>query len=125
MAQSPFFEKFADGWIAGTARCLVASFGDLVIATLAYTATSVVFRRFDWPLEPDWLLPAVTWIGVSELITIGLEMYAVQQGRWAYALDMPTLFGIGLLPLAQWLLVPLITLFALRALLGRRHRPVA
>jgi hypothetical protein len=63
---------------------------------------------------------------VSELITIGLEMYAVQQGRWAYALDVPTLFGIGLLPLAQWLLVPLITLFALRALLGRiRHRPVA
>jgi hypothetical protein len=123
MAQSPFFEKFADGWRAGTVRCLVASFGDLVIATLAYTATSLVFRRFDWPFARDWRFPAVAWIGASELGTIGLEMYAVQQGRWAYALDMPTLFGIGLLPLAQWVLVPLITLFALRAIPGRIGPP--
>lgn len=116
MAQSPFFEDFANGWIAGTAHCLRASLGDLVIAAMAYTAASLFVRRFDWPIAAGWLLPGVTWIGVSEAITIAFERYAVQQGRWAYAPDMPMLFGIGLLPLAQWIVVPLVTLFLLRAL---------
>ena len=37
-----------------------------------------------------------------------------QIGSWGYAPDMPLVFGIGVSPLLQWLVVPLVTLSILR-----------
>ena len=48
--------------------------------------------------------------------TVISEWYNVYQARnWAYAPAMPLVFGIGLAPLLQWLVVPVATLLILRA----------
>jgi hypothetical protein len=37
------------------------------------------------------------------------------RGSWDYALSMPQVFGIGLAPLIQWLVVPTLAILILRA----------
>ncbi len=66
-------------------------------------------------------LGAVRGLGVFLLaglaITVALEWLNVYVWRnWAYSREMPVVFGIGLTPILQWLLVPLLTLW-----LARRH----
>ena len=46
------------------------------------------------------------WIVIGELITVTFEKYAVATGRWAYAQNMPLLFGIGVTPIFQWIVAP-------------------
>lgn len=56
--------------------------------------------------------PARTITGTLEW----LNVYVWQ--RWAYSPDMPLVLGIGLTPLLQWLLVPVLTLWLTRRHLG-------
>ncbi|GAC1395111.1 MAG: hypothetical protein NVSMB68_12070 [Thermoanaerobaculia bacterium] len=42
-------------------------------------------------------------------------------GRWRYSETMPTLFGVGTLPLLQWLLVPFIEVTSFRFIAARRQ----
>jgi hypothetical protein len=59
--------------------------------------------------------------GGTMLVALGLgytafsEWYNVYRlGSWAYADAMPLVFGIGLTPLLQWLIVPVIMLVLIR-----------
>jgi hypothetical protein len=58
-------------------------------------------------------------ITLGVLAMIGFERWALAAGRRAYASDMPLVFGVGLLPLLQWIVVPAVTL----ALVRVRARP--
>ncbi|MGZ5492759.1 MAG: hypothetical protein ACXW3E_04400 [Thermoanaerobaculia bacterium] len=40
------------------------------------------------------------------LVAILIERWAVGSGRWRYEEAMPTIAGIGVMPLAQWIIVP-------------------
>ena len=105
----------------GTLRCFAASVGDLLLATGVYVVTALLFRRLAWPIRRNWVLPAATWIGLGELATIAFERWAVARGRWTYEPEMPLVFGIGLLPLLQWVVVPALTLTIVRARMRRRR----
>lgn len=118
MAQSPFFQPFAGNWLTGTGRCLGAAVGDLAIATVAYLPVAALFG-LDWPIRRYPVRPALLWTGISLLITVTLEYWFLRQGRWSYRDVMPTVFGIGLLPMLQWVVVPLLSLRALRYILRR------
>jgi hypothetical protein len=77
-----------------------------------------------WLVQPErWLAPAAIWIALGLVATIAFERWALETGRWQYGRDMPAMFGIGLLPLLQWLVVPAVTLFAVRRV-TRRHGAV-
>ena len=115
--QAPFYEGMADARHAdATAACLQATLGDVFIALTAFWCAAVVVRRRDWLLEAQpsaWLAYMATGLG----ITVVLERLATGPlARWAYAGTMPLLADVGLLPLAQWLLVPPVALW-----LARRH----
>lgn len=111
------FAPFAESAWAGTIRCFQAALGDVLLASGAYAVAAIAFRRPMWLVQDEpWLAPAASWITVGLLATAALERWALEIGRWQYGSDMPTLFGMGLLPLLQWLIVPTVTLIAVRSL---------
>lgn len=59
--------------------------------------------------------PAVLVAGLAGA-ALGIERNALARGRWAYRPAMPTVGGVGLVPLVQ---LPLLGLTAAR--LARRH----
>ena len=53
------------------------------------------------------------------MIVIAYEVFALSNAIWRYDEKMPTLFGIGLLPLLQWLLLPVVELWVFRLIFRR------
>jgi hypothetical protein len=102
------------------AHCVL---GDVMIATLAYLAVALASRQADWPRQRPWA-------GGAMLVALGLgytvfsEWYNVYRaGAWAYAEIMPRILGIGLTPLLQWLVVPIVMLVLIRRTrIGRNWR---
>ena len=87
----------------------------MLITLLAYGAVALAAKNRPWMLAPSgWQVAAFVGIGLS--IT-GLIEWLATNGRWvkswAYSTSMP-LFpgtGIGLAPLLQWIVVPLLVLW--------------
>jgi len=117
LAQSPFFKNMARLSVWQTAlHCSRSAVGDLVFASAAYLLVALAFRDLRWPVSRSWMGAAVTWIVIGIAAAVGFECWALATGRWTYGAAMPTLFGIGLLPLAQWIVLPVVTLvYARRA----------
>jgi hypothetical protein len=93
---------------------LHCTLGDAAIAFVAYLIATLVTRELQWPLcRPLTGLAGVLVAG--ELFTIWAEWYNVYVLRsWAYAAGMPTIRGIGMAPLGQWLVLPPLALTILR-----------
>lgn len=119
MLQAPAFADFAESTWAGTVRCFTAALGDVLLASGAYVITALAFRRMAWPVRRGWIAPAALWIAVGIIATVAFERWALSRGRWAYGPEMPLVVGIGLLPLLQWLIVPMLTLWLVRRLARR------
>jgi hypothetical protein len=101
-----------------TAFCARATAGDLVITTIAFSAAAMS-RGWHWPLLRRRLSPTLIFLTVGMLITVVSEIYAVSTGRWAYDERMPQIFGIGLSPLLQWIVIPLLEIAAFRKIWQR------
>lgn len=105
----------ADGWrIAWSVfHC---SLGDVVIAFAMFGLAGIFLRRVDWPLSRPWAGGMIIVIGATTF-TAWSEWYNVYRvGAWSYTPDMPTIYGIGLSPLLQWLIIPVVLVVACRAL---------
>jgi len=126
MLQTPFFAGMSERahWPA-TIRCLQATLGDVVMGTFAFMCAAVCADTRFWFQKPD-RLAIIVYLGVGLLLTTALEWSAINwSARWAYAPSMPVLpgLGVGLVPLAQWLVVPLAGLAVLRRLFSGAERP--
>lgn len=88
--------------------------GDALIAATTYLLTAIVFRDIGWPWRRPW--PAGAFLLALGLVfTAASEWYNVYVlGAWSYAPAMPTMAGIGLTPLLQWLVVPVAMILVLR-----------
>jgi hypothetical protein len=106
MAQGNLYKEMQSipFWRA-TAWCARATVGDLVIATIAFSAAAMS-GGLHWPLIRRRLFPALIFLTVGILITIAYEIYAVSIGRWSYDERMPQIVGVGLSPLLQWIVLP-------------------
>lgn len=118
LGQRPFYEG-----MTGTPRvwwhCFVASLGDGVLVCLIYALGCFAFRRYDWfvsghrPRIPFLVIAgiglglAVEWIGARLL------------QRWVYAPSMPLVPGLelGLVPVVQMTLLPMVVLLIVAAAL--------
>ena len=115
MVQAKWFVGMYDlPFWSGVLRCFRAALGDTFITAVAFLFVAAVGSSMTWPIRDRLVVPAVAFLGVGLLITIGYEVFAVSIGRWRYTPQMPTLFGIGLLPLLQWITLPLIELWVFR-----------
>lgn len=88
--------------------------GDVLIAATTYLLTAIVFRDLDWSRRRPW--PAGAFLlTVGLAFTVASEWYNVYVvGGWAYKDIMPLVAGIGLTPLLQWVIVPLLMIAAMR-----------
>lgn len=94
--------------------CFRAALGDTFITAISFLVAGAVASSTSWPVGGRLVMAAATFLVVGIAVTIGYEVFALSTGRWRYSPQMPTLFGIGLLPLLQWTVLPLIELSAFR-----------
>ena len=122
MAQGGLFEGMTrlPFWSA-TAWCARAAAWDLVISFVSYAAASVVARDAVWPNKLR-AIPLAIYLVTGIAITIAIERWAVEVGRWKYAPEMPAIGGIGLSPLLQWIVVPIAIAAVVRLFETRAER---
>ena len=112
MLQAPFYQNLAkaEHW-AAVLECGHATLGDAGIALTAYGLTSLLRRDRLWLARSSssaWAVYLLTGL----LLTIVLEAINVYVlHRWSYSGHMPMVFGIGLTPLMQWLVLPALNLW--------------
>ena len=117
--QAPLFVGMAEMPHAQvTKACLQATVGDALIMLLAYGVVAVVVHSRSWILaSKGWQLSLFVAIGVS--ITAVIEWLATRgywMASWNYLPTMPLVPGtdIGLVPLLQWIVLPLLTVWFAR-----------
>jgi len=128
--QAPLYAGMADMPHAEvTKACLQATLGDAVIMLLAFGAVAAVARSRRWlAAASGWQLALFIAIGVS--ITVAIEWLATRGywiGNWNYLPTMPLVPGtrIGLTPLLQWVVLPLLTVWFVRRQLAHHAETVA
>ena len=85
---------------------LHCSSGDVAIALTAYALAGFALARADWLRTRPWAGCAIVVVA-SITFTAFSEWYNVYRvGAWSYGSAMPTIFGLGLSPLMQWLVIP-------------------
>ena len=82
--------------------------GDALIAVISLTVSLLLLRAKDWPNEKFRQVAAAAFLmGLGYTVYSEWHNTTVTQS-WAYSPAMPTLFGIGLSPVAQWIVIPAI-----------------
>jgi hypothetical protein len=106
-----------------TAAILHCTLGDGLISMAVWLVVGVVQRNWRWPITGILRGGMLAWsLGVA--YTAWSEWRNVYQlGSWQYADSMPTLAGIGLLPLLQWALVPPLSWLLLHFFVARFSAP--
>lgn len=117
MLQTPFFAGMAAmaHWPA-TLFCLQATLGDVAITLVACLSAAAAARDRGWFIAPG-RVELLLYMSSGLALTLALELHAVHWGkRWAYSAAMPVVpgVGVGLVPIVQWLVVPLVVLFVVR-----------
>lgn len=109
MWQIPLYSGMSDAnhW-AAVVQCTLATFGDGVIALVAYGVSAIIAQNKLWLFRRS--VPIMFVYLVSGLtITVLLEFLATEvYGRWQYSELMPILpvINVGLSPLVQWIIIP-------------------
>ena len=117
--QVPLFAGMADApHVQVINGCLQASFGDMLIMLIAYEAVSCIVRSRRWILVPSGRQLAL-FITIGVATTAVIERLATRGHwfqSWTYSPHMPIvpLVDIGLAPLLQWLVLPLLTVWFVR-----------
>ena len=117
--QAPLFRSMQDAsHMDGIRICLQATFGDMVIALIAFWVASFLAGKRQWAAQPT-RRSTTAWLSTGIAITLAIEFYSTEvTARWAYGSSMPRLplIGTGFAPVAQWIVVPLLVLWYLRRL---------
>ena len=95
---------------------LHCTLGDVLIALATFALAALVLWRVDWPASRPWVGCLIAVIGAMAF-TAWSEWYNVYRaGSWGYTASMPMIFGIGLSPMLQWLILPPVMVVAYRRL---------
>lgn len=116
MAQMPLYRMDAPSGWRMVGGCVQATVGDAIMTLLAYGVVALLMRRRLW-LVAGRPLELTTFLGAGIAMTVGLEWWNVSvRHSWSYSAEMPSIAGIGLSPIVQWIVLPPIILW-----LARRH----
>ncbi|MEL1249653.1 hypothetical protein [Aurantiacibacter gilvus] len=110
MLQMPFYVMDGMTAWAVTKSCALASFGDAgIMVGAAWIANRTTGGRL-WKKRSDWG-PVAIFLAIGLMVTAAVEWLALRADwGWQYADTMPTIAGIGLVPLAMWVCVPLFSI---------------
>lgn len=120
--------EFGQMWLyAGSAQmshlqgiriCMAATVGDAAIMLAAFAVVALSARSQEWVRAPTYRQVA-GFVALGLVVTIAVEIIATRSNglfSWRYAPTMPVtpVFGVGLVPLLMWLVVPLLVLWFVR-----------
>lgn len=97
---------------------LHCTIGDGLIATGTYLLSILATRRVDWPATAPWsgalvaVTSGVSYTAYSEWVNV----YYLHS--WQYLPSMPVVGGIGVTPLLQWIVIPLLMIALWRRFLS-------
>ena len=117
--QAPLFVGMGEASYSIAIRgCLRATLGDAAIMLLAYWIISLAIRNRRWVLAPH-AAHLIWFIALGVLITAVIEWLATHGhwiASWTYSAGMLVVpgVGIGLSPLLQWVIVPLLVMWFVR-----------
>lgn len=115
LAQSSLYLDHANGWRYIAWTRLHCTVGDVLILLAAFWATAAVCRSWHWPAKFGWGASAL-FVGFGLAYTVWSEWFnTTVRDSWAYTAEMPTVGGIGVSPLAQWLVIPIFLLWTLKS----------
>lgn len=96
------------------------SLKDALMAAAVFLAIGFLLRNWQWAksFNRGWVM---LWI-VLPVWQATVEYYSVYIAqRWAYAEAMPLIFGIGLSPILQMLILPSIAILLIRSYIPNSH----
>lgn len=94
------------GWQLIAYDVLHCTAGDTMIALAIFMLSSLLLRDLGWIRRRPWkgaILVAITGVSYTAY-SEWLNVYVRQS--WAYSSMMPLVFGLGVSPLLQWLILP-------------------
>ena len=107
IAQLPLYTIFSAGTPKEIAFALAhCTAGDVLIAVSSFVLGLLATRRHDWPMSRPLLGGAVVILTGLAYTVFSEWQNVYQTGNWSYAPAMPLLFGIGVAPLLQWIVIP-------------------
>ncbi len=119
LLQSPFYmDTFVDPWVGVFYNRIHCSVGDVFILLIVFWIVASVWGR-SWMNSGRWeplsifVLLGVVYTGFSEYFNARVV------GEWDYSAWMPTVAGIGLAPLLQWIVVPAVVVGIVRRMKRR------
>lgn len=113
LLQIPLYTLWRTGNLSEIAFAILhCTIGDLIIAGVTLLAAIAVTAAWDWP-QRRFLAAAGLAVVMGVVYTAYSEWLNVYvRQSWSYEPAMPVLrirgYGIGLAPLAQWLVVPIV-----------------
>lgn len=121
--QAPLFIGMADGpFVDAIKGCSQGTLGDAVIMLSAYWMVSGIARSRDWIFAPSGK-QLTLFVAIGVLITAVIEWLATRGywvQSWTYSPAMPVVpgIGVGISPLLQWIILPLLLVWFVRRQLG-------
>lgn len=110
-AQAFLYEGYT-GFLAHFMICLVAAVVDALVILLLYFFIAIIYRDIYWIQRWNWK-PILLLIVLSGMIAIVFEKWALSRNEWNYTNAMPVvpLLHVGLLPLLQLMVLPVLTFY--------------
>ncbi|HJV92608.1 MAG TPA: hypothetical protein VJ572_03980 [Azonexus sp.] len=110
IAQLPLYSLWAEPSPASIAYAVAhCTVGDAMIGTVALVLALTLGRTGE---PAHWPRPRIAWgmVFLAVAYTLFSERSNVLRGSWAYASSMPIVpwIEVGVAPLAQWVVVPLV-----------------
>ncbi len=124
-AQMPLYTLWRTGSTRDIAFAVVhCTGGDVLIAGASLLGGLLLLDAADWP-QTRFVAVGGTAIGFGLAYTLYSEHLNTARNAWTYSALMPTLpwLGIGLAPLAQWIVVPVLGFAATAWPPGRKTQP--
>jgi len=106
LAQAPLYVGLERYNAAVFWHCFLASLGDGIMVLIITAAGRITLDRWDWFNRPR-LSAYLVMLTMGLVLAVLVESVALQlMGRWQYTVKMPTVLGIGVVPIAQMILLP-------------------
>lgn len=115
-AQMPFYTLWSTGTVGELAFAAVhCTGGDVLIGGTALSGAVLLFGTAAWP-RSGFAVVGIAAVAAGLGYTVYSEHLNTARNAWGYSSLMPVLpgLGIGLAPLAQWIVVLLLALAAAR-----------
>jgi len=115
IAQLPLYTIYSAGTPKEIAFALAhCTAGDVLIAVSSFLLGLIATRRSYWPMTRPLFGGAVATLSGLAYTAFSEWQNVYQTGSWSYAPAMPLLFGIGVAPLLQWIVIPPLCIAGLR-----------